>query len=102
MMNGGHMGSFGNGGYYGYNGMQQGFNSFDMMGGSSWMTVLVFGIIVFALYTIYKNKKPNTSVTSSIAGSTTVIGSEEVAKLRYARGEISHEEFKSILTTIKL
>lgn len=31
MMNGGHMGSFGNGGFNGYNGMQQGFNSFDMM-----------------------------------------------------------------------
>ncbi|WP_330948518.1 SHOCT domain-containing protein [Virgibacillus sp. MG-45] len=100
MMNGGHMGSFGNGGFNGYNGMQQGFNSFDMMAGGSLMTMLVFVLIAFTLYLIFKNKKQQTSVSSNM-GNSTVIEAEEVAKLRYARGEITHEEFQSILKTIK-
>jgi putative membrane protein len=105
MMGGGHMGSFGNGGfngYNGYNGMQQGFNSFDMMAGGSVMTVLVFGLIALALYLIFKNKNQQTSVSPLNKSNPTVIEAEEVAKLRYARGEITHEEFQSILKTIKL
>ena len=100
MMNGGHMGSFGNGGFNGYNGMQQGFNSFDMMAGGSLMTMLIFGLIAFTLYLIFKNKKQQTSVSSNM-GNSPVIEAEEVAKLRYARGEITHEEFQAILKTIK-
>ena len=102
MMGGGHMGSFGNGGFNGYNGMQQGFNSFDMMAGGSVMTVLVFGLIALALYLIFRNKNQQTSVSTLNTGNATVIEAEEVAKLRYARGEITHEEFQSILKTIKL
>lgn len=102
MMGGGHMGSFGNGGFNGYNGMQQGFNSFDMMAGGSVMTVLVFGLIALALYLIFRNKNQKTSVSTLNTGNATVIEAEEVAKLRYARGEITHEEFQSILKTIKL
>ena len=100
MMNGGHMGSCGNGDFFGYNGMQQGFNSFDMMAGGSLMTMLVFGLIAFTLYLIFKNKKQQNSVSSNM-GNSTVIEAEEVAKLRYARGEITHEEFQTILKTIK-
>jgi len=102
MMNGGHMGAFGNGGFNGYNGMQQGFNLFDMMASSSLMTMLVFGLIAFAPYLIFKNKKQQTSVLSLNTENSTVTDAEEVAKLRYARGEITHEEFQSILKTIKL
>ncbi|GGM29385.1 hypothetical protein GCM10011351_14380 [Paraliobacillus quinghaiensis] len=102
MMSGGHMGYFGNGGFNGYNGMQQGFNSFDMMAGGSVMTVLVFGLIALALYLIFRNKNQQTSVSTLNTGNATVIEAEEIAKLRYARGEITHEEFQSILKTIKL
>ncbi|MEQ6390255.1 hypothetical protein RZN22_13150 [Bacillaceae bacterium S4-13-58] len=101
MMNGGHMGSFGNGGYYGYNGMQQGFNSLDMTADNSLLTLLVLGLITFVIYLIFKNKNQQNLVSTSMKENTVVIDGKEVAKLRYARGEISHEEFQSILKTIK-
>lgn len=103
MMNGGHMGSFGtgNGGFYGYNGMPFGFNPFDMMYSGSLVTMIVFGLIALTLFLIFKNRKQQTSVSSFKKETATVIDAEEVAKLRYARGEISHDEFQSILQTIK-
>lgn len=104
MMNGGHMGSFGgsNGGFYGYNGMPSGFNSFDMMFNGSFMTLIVLALIGVVLFLLIRNRKQATSVSSSIKmNHTTVIEAEEIAKLRYARGEISHDEFQSILQTIK-
>ncbi|RTR28172.1 hypothetical protein EKG37_17890 [Robertmurraya yapensis] len=103
MMNGGHMGSFGgsNGGFYGYNGMPSGFNSFDMMFNGSFMTLIVFALIGVVLFLLLRNQKQQTRVSSIKMNNTTVIEAEEVAKLRYARGEISHDEFQSILQTIK-
>jgi len=103
MMNGGHMGSFvgSNGGFYGYNGMPFGFNSFDMMFNGSFMTILMFILIGVVLFLLLRNQKQQTRVSSIKMNNTTVIEAEEVAKLRYARGEISHDEFQSILQTIK-
>ncbi|WP_312098678.1 hypothetical protein [Niallia sp.] len=103
MMNGGHMGSFGgsSGGSYGYNGIPSGFNSFDMMLNGYFMTILMFiliGVVLFLL--LLRNRKQQTRVSSIKMNHTTVIKAEEVAKLRYARGEISHDEFQSILQTI--
>ncbi|AWI14194.1 hypothetical protein CQJ30_09855 [Caldibacillus thermoamylovorans] len=102
-MNGGHMGSFGgsNGGFYCYNGMPSGFNSFDMMFNGSFMTILMFILIGVVLFLLLRNQKQQTRVSSIKMNNTTVIEAEEVAKLRYARGEISHDEFQSILQTIK-
>ncbi|MFS1515459.1 hypothetical protein V1503_02915 [Bacillus sp. SCS-151] len=104
MMNGGHMGSFGgNGGFYGYNGMPSGFNNFDMMFNGSFMTIIVIGIITVGLILIFKNQKIHrTSASSYNKQGTTVIEAEEVAKLRYARGEITHDELQAILKTIKM
>ncbi|WP_062356463.1 SHOCT domain-containing protein [Bacillus kwashiorkori] len=103
MMNGGHMGPFGgsNGGFHGYKGMPSGFSSFDMMFNGSFITLIVLALIGLVLYLLFRNKKQQTRVSSIKTNHTTVIEAEEVAKLRYARGEISHDEFQSILQTIK-
>jgi putative membrane protein len=100
MMNGGYMSNFMNGGYNG-NGMQQGFNSFNMMGGSNIMPMIGVGLILLMIYFIFKDKKKQGSALSLNKETFSVINAEEVAKLRYARGEISHEEFQSILEIIK-
>lgn len=99
MMNGGYMGRFGNGGY---NDMQRGFNSFGEMANGSLMTVLIVALIVFALYLVFKKKNQQTTVSALNTGNSTVTEAEEIAKLRYARGEITDEEFQTILKTLKL
>lgn len=99
MMNGGYMGYFGNDGY---KGMQRGFNSFGEMGNGSLVTVLIVALIAFALYLIFKNKKQQTTVSALTTGNATVTKAEEIAKSRYARGEITHEEFQTMLKTLKL
>lgn len=99
MMNGGHMGYFGNGGY---NGMQRGFNSFDSMANGSLVPVLIGALIAFALYLMFKKKKQQTSISALNTGDSTVTEAEEIAKSRYARGEITDGEFQTILKTLKL
>jgi len=99
MMNGGYMGYFGNGGY---NGMQRGFNSFGEMGNGFLVTVLIVALIAFALYLVFKKKKQQTIVSAVNTGDPAVTEAEEIAKLRYARGEITDEEFQTILKTLKL
>ncbi|SIN87832.1 putative membrane protein [Carnobacterium alterfunditum] len=100
MMNGGYMGYFGKGGY---NSMQRGFNSFDKMAnGSPLLTVLIVALIVVALYLVFKKKKQQTTVSALNTRNSTVTEAEEIAKSRYARGEITDEEFQTILKTLKL
>lgn len=95
------MGNFSNGGYNGYSGMQQGFNSFDRMGGSNLIPMLMVGLIALMVYFLFKDKKKQEPTLSLNKETSSVINAEEVAKLRYARGEISHEEFQYILKIIK-
>lgn len=103
MMGGGHMGFFGNNNreFYGYNGMQSGFNRFDGMFTSSFMAFVLFVLIFIILYMIFKNRKQQTITSPNKQHQTTVIKADEAAKLRYARGEITQEEFQSILHRIK-
>ena len=100
MMNGGHMGNFSNGGYNnGYDGVQQGFNTINTMLGSDLRQMLVVGLVMLLIYIIFKNRKRQgpevTEETSSVTSA------KEAAKLRYACGEISYEEFQSILKVIE-
>ncbi|WP_182200963.1 hypothetical protein [Paraliobacillus salinarum] len=103
MMGGGHMGSFGNnnGGFYGYNEMHSASNWFDGMFTNSFMSFILLILILIVLYMIFKNRKQQTMVSPNQKKQTTVIEAEEAAKLRYARGEISLEEFQSIIQTIR-
>lgn len=87
-MNGGYRGYFWNDGY---DGMQRGFNSFNNSAGLL-MLLLVVALIVFVVYLIFKNKKQQISDNEA----------EEIVKMRYARGEITHEELQSILKTLRL
>jgi len=89
MMNGGYRSYFGNDGY---DGMQRGFNLFNNSANGPLMMVLVVALIVFVVYFIFKNKKQQTNGNEA----------EEIAKMRYARGEITYEEFQSILKTMRL
>lgn len=86
-------------GVYGHH--NGGYNSFDMMTGGYFMTVLLVGAIVLFLLLIFKNKKQQTKGSLLNNATETNMEAEEVVKLRYARGEISHDEFQSILKTIK-
>ncbi|KIY23039.1 MULTISPECIES: SHOCT domain-containing protein [Mesobacillus] len=93
MMNG-HMGSFINGNGYG---APSGFSQFGMMPYFNSSTFIFLVLIAIGVYFLMKNKflpKANSRKIQTIEA-------EEIAKLRYARGEITLEEFQRILKTIK-
>ncbi|MBC9826174.1 SHOCT domain-containing protein [Carnobacterium inhibens] len=100
MMNGGHMGNFSNGGYNnGYEGMQQGFNTFNTMLGSNLKQMIIVGLIFLVIYIFFKDQKRQKPEQNKEASSVTT--AKEAAKLRYACGEITYEEFQSILEVIE-
>jgi putative membrane protein len=93
MMNG-HMGSFING--YGYSG-PSGLTQFGMMPYFNSSTLIFIVLIAIGVYFLMKNQ----SLSKANSGNIQSIEAEEMAKLRYARGEITLEEFQQILKTIK-
>ena len=90
------MGNFMNNGYHG---MQQGFNAFNTMLGSNLKQMMVVGLIVLVLYIFLKDQKRLKPEQNKEASSITT--AKEAAKLRYACGEITYEEFQSILEVIE-
>lgn len=65
-------------------------------------TLLFVGIAVFAVYLFFKNRnKPVRKDPQFAAGHSTVIDAAEIARLRYARGDISFDEFQTILKSIQ-
>jgi putative membrane protein len=93
MMNG-HMGSFING--YGYSGPSA-FTQFGMMPYFNPSTLIFLVLISIGVYFLMKNQ----SLPKANSGNIQSIEAEEMAKLRYARGEIALGEFEQILKTIK-
>ncbi|PLR79762.1 hypothetical protein CVD25_23105 [Bacillus canaveralius] len=108
MMNG-HMGSFGStyGGYGngigngGFEGYPFGLNNFGWMSGMNLSGLLLIALIAFSLYLFFINKNQYTRLSPMKTERLPSIEAEEVIKLRYARGEISFDEFQSILKMIK-
>lgn len=94
-MMGGHMGSFING--YGFNG-PSGYSQFGMMPYFNFSTLIFLGLIAVGAYLLFKNR----AAINQKPGNIQAIEAEEMAKLRYARGEITFEEFQQILRTIQL
>lgn len=93
MMNS-HMGSFING--YGNSG-PSGFTQFGMMPYFNSSTLIFLVLIAIGVYFLMKNQ----FLPKADSGNIQSIEAEEMAKLRYARGEITLEEFQQILKTIK-
>lgn len=90
----GHMGSLING--YGYSG-PSGFTQFGMMPYFNSSALIFIVLIAIGVYLLMKNQ----SLPKANSGTIQSIDAEEMAKLRYARGEITLEEFQQIIITIK-
>jgi putative membrane protein len=97
MMNGGHMGNFSQGRY---GGLQQDFHSLNTLFGNNLKEVIFVGLIVLVIYVFFKRQKNQGSEQTRETSAVTT--AKEAAKLRYACGEISHEEFQSILKAIEV
>jgi len=93
-MMGGHIGNFVN--CYGFNG-PSGYSQFGIMPYFNFATLTFLALIAVGVYLFSKTGQP----PIQIRGNTQAIEAEEMAKLRYARGEITFEEFLQILRTIR-
>lgn len=93
-MMGGQMGSFVNG--YGFNG-HSGYSQFGVMPYFNFTTLIFLALIAVGVYLFFKNR----TATNPNPGNTQAIEADEMAKLRYARGEITFEEFQQIFRTIR-
>lgn len=99
MMNGAYSGFSGySGGGYG------GIGSCDVGGGGFFdlSTLLFIGLAVFALYLFFKNRRQQPVKKESLftTENSATIEATEIVRLRYARGDISFEEFQTILNHI--
>ncbi|MGG5253437.1 hypothetical protein ACQYAD_08065 [Neobacillus sp. SM06] len=103
MMNGG-MGNWGNGfpnnGAGGYAGA---LNNFGWFQGVNFTMVLLIGIAILVLFLLFKNKKqPIKKEAIFSVEKSPALDSAEIVRLRYARGEITFEEFQTILKNIQV
>ena len=80
-----------------YNGGAAGFAGCG--GGLS--TLLLAGLVIFIVYLFLKNKKPPVKKEPVFISEKPSIDATEIVRLRYARGEISFEEFQTILKNIQ-
>jgi putative membrane protein len=85
-----------------YNG---GFGNFAGCGGGVFglhlSTLLFVGLAILAFYLFFKNKKQPRKKDPIFISETSSIDASEIVRLRYARGEISLEEFQNILKNIQ-
>ena len=87
----GHMGGYGMNGFYG-NGFGFG-RGYGFMGGFSQLFLFILiGVVIYLLI-----KKSSGNSTKSLLKSNTNVDAKEIVKLRYARGEISLDEYQKIL-----
>ncbi|MFG6116886.1 hypothetical protein ACGTN9_17170 [Halobacillus sp. MO56] len=99
----GYMGPGNFGGFGNFGGMSpNGFGNAGWMAGPDLTWILLFGLLAFAAYAVFKKKQtekgadkkePELFHSDSEA--------EELVKLRYARGEITNEQYQSIIATIR-
>jgi putative membrane protein len=91
MMGGGMMGGFG-----------PGFGGFGLIG-LLFNIAIIIGIVVLVVWAVRQFSRPNNSGSqtashSSIAGAT--LSAREILDVRYARGELTREEYQNILGDI--
>ena len=90
----GRMGGYGMNGFYG-NGFGFG-HGYGFMGGFSQLLLLILiGVVVYLLI-----KKSSGNLTKSLFKSNTSVDAKEIVKLRYARGEISLDEYQKIINSL--
>ena len=97
MMNG-HMSSLVNGyGNGGINGIPAGMSQFGQIPYFSFSSLVFLALIAFGLFLLFKRRN-----TANLENrKSPVIEAVELVKLRYARGEITFDEFQSIVKTIQ-
>lgn len=84
-----------NGGLGGYAGCGNGFFGFDLS------TFLLAGLVILAFYLIFRSKKQPPKKDPIFRSEKPSMDATEIVRLRYARGEISFEEFQTILKNIQ-
>lgn len=69
--------------------------------GLPFFTLLLAGLVILVIYLFLKNKKPPGKKDPIFVSEKPNIDAAEIVRLRYARGEISLEEFQTILKNIR-
>lgn len=90
-----------NGAYGAYNSGINGLCGSGMFG-LSFSALLFAGLAFLALYLLFKNKRqPPKKEPIFINEKSSTVDAAEIIRLRYARGEISFEEFQTLLKNIQ-
>ncbi|WP_028784565.1 hypothetical protein [Thalassobacillus devorans] len=99
----GYMGPGNFGGFGNLGGMSpHGFGNGGWMAGPDLTWILLFALLAIAAYVVFKKKQTaNGAVNQEPALFHSNSEAEELVKLRYARGEITNEQYQSIITTIR-
>lgn len=95
-MGGGMMGGFGSG-----------FGSFGLIGGLIGLVLniaIIIGIVVLVVWVVQKVSRPGNSSTPAVptgpAGAGQVLSAREILDIRYARGELTRDEYQARLNDI--
>ncbi len=91
MMGGGMMGSFGSG-----------FGGFGLVG-LLFNIAIIIGVVLLVVWVVRQFSRPNNSGSQdtphkSMAGAT--LSAREIVDIRYARGELTREEYQNIVSDI--
>lgn len=90
-----------NGAYGAYSGGLAGCGAAGGIFGFHFSTLLLAGLGIFALYVIFKKRKHAQKKEPIFISEKPSIDAAEIVRLRYARGEISFDEFQNILKNIQ-
>lgn len=83
-------------------GNQIGMGNFGWFQGFSFPMLIVIGIAILAFILIFKNKKQPAKKQPIFSNETSpALSAAEVIRLRYARGEITFDEYQSILKNVQ-
>lgn len=84
-----------------YGAYSNGFNGCEVFGFPLPM-LLIIGLAVFGIYLLRRNNKQHTKKDPIfMSDKSPTVDAAEIVRLRYARGEISFEEFQTLLKHIQ-
>ncbi|GAP06418.1 predicted membrane protein [Anaerolinea thermolimosa] len=82
---------------FGFGGWNTGFGWIGMVLNLVFTLVVILGVVFLVVWTVRRVSGPHLPAGSSGQGA---LSAKEIAQLRYARGEISREEYQQILSDL--
>lgn len=86
-------------------GFMGGYGTFGLLGGLIGLVlniVLIVGVVLLIVWAVQKISRPanSDSPPAAAAGSGPILSAREILDIRYARGELTREEYQTMLADI--